>query len=182
MNALTNAIGSGTGRPVNRAAIEAAVFELIDLLDMLDGDPDEEELDLEDSFALSHLALGNAGGPGCPISDPGGRHPDEDCANNPMGWCRDEGPGCPISDPDSAVDDRPCDDIDMDLEEEYPAWPLYGIDQTQGPEHWTPANDLRASRPHRERIRRGRCVPLKWGGWRLKSHGAVLAGGELREL
>lgn len=62
--------------PTPRAAIERAIESLIDLLDLIDGDPDAEEVDLEDSFGFS----GNAqrliadlwNGPGCPLMDPGG--------------------------------------------------------------------------------------------------------------
>lgn len=54
-----------------RAAIGMAVETLIALLDTLEGDPDAEETDAEDSFALSPAALGYASdGPGCPIADP----------------------------------------------------------------------------------------------------------------
>lgn len=57
-----------------RAAIEAEIEHLIDMLDQIDGDsdlePDGDEQDhgfAEDDFCRH---LGN--GPGCPISDPGG--------------------------------------------------------------------------------------------------------------
>lgn len=61
--------------PLEREAIEAAVEHLIDLLDQMDGDPDQEpngdELDginSEDDW-WDHAAW--SGEPGCPISDPG---------------------------------------------------------------------------------------------------------------
>src|SRR5688500_17842657 len=60
-------------RRILRSSLTAAIAELVDLLDQLDGDPDlgpdGDELDgtgAEDDFC-DH----NAGGPGCPASDPG---------------------------------------------------------------------------------------------------------------
>jgi hypothetical protein len=44
--------------------------DVIRQLDELQGDPDLEETDAEDSFALSWYAQGH--GAGCPVSDPGG--------------------------------------------------------------------------------------------------------------
>lgn len=74
--------------PLDRASIEATIERLIGLLDLLDGDPDEENAnDLEDDFSFSPFALGH-------------------------------GPGCPVADPDEAVDDRPCDEPFQDLEYE----------------------------------------------------------------
>jgi len=74
--------------------IAEAIEVLVDVLDMLGGDPDVEangdELDGtrgEDDF--------------CPHS------------TGPI-----PGPGCPLSDPDMAVDDRGCDDINDDREVE----------------------------------------------------------------
>jgi len=60
------------GRLLNQHSakeIADAIGVLIDVLDMLGGDPDAEENDLEDSFALSANAASD-GKPGCPISDP----------------------------------------------------------------------------------------------------------------
>lgn len=62
-----------------RAEIESRIeFHLaeatrgIERLDRLDGDPDLEETDAEDSFVLSRQALAFAEGAGCSIADPGG--------------------------------------------------------------------------------------------------------------
>ena len=87
--------------------IAEAIEVLVELLDLLGGDPDVEangdELDGhggEDDFT-SH----NTG----PIA----------------------GPGCPCSDPDMAVDDKGCDEINQDLEEDSIVCPEYGIDQSR---------------------------------------------------
>lgn len=58
--------------------IAEAIEILIDVLDLMGGDPDAEETDAEDSFSLSWIAKGNGGGPGCPIGDPGGVVTSED--------------------------------------------------------------------------------------------------------
>ncbi len=80
------------------AEIASAIEVLIDLLDTLGGDPDLEETDAEDSFAISHIARGNAAGAGCPIADPGGVTCSED-EPDMWGFADGDGPGCPISDP-----------------------------------------------------------------------------------
>jgi hypothetical protein len=72
---------------------------------------------------------------------------DEDGINTANGWiesinCR-AGPGCEISD---AGDDAGGD-----------PFPSYGLDQSD-PEPWSPVNDLRARKPHRDRIRATRCI------------------------
>ena len=73
----------------SREHLEWFIQTAIDVLDDLDGDPDEENAnDLEDDFALTPFALHNAG----------------------------LAPGCPVSDPDQAVDDEPCDEPFQDLE------------------------------------------------------------------
>lgn len=54
----------------DRAKLEAFVSVAIDLLDVMDGDPDAETgNDLEDDFALSENALAWEDGPGCTIAD-----------------------------------------------------------------------------------------------------------------
>lgn len=59
-----------------RSIVEQLAERLVDRLDELDGDPDDEESDLEDSFAFSGTALGLIeslwSGPGCELTDPGG--------------------------------------------------------------------------------------------------------------
>lgn len=73
--------------------IAEAIEVLVDVLDLLGGDPD---LDLNGD----EQDTGNA--------------EDELTAG---AWAYSEAPGCPISDPDSAVDDRPCDpDTDAEIE------------------------------------------------------------------
>lgn len=76
----------------DRPKLEGFITVAISLLDVMDGDADEEsngdELDgdkSEDEF-MDHAA---------------------------------NGPGCPIADPDSAVDDRPCDEPFQDLEPDH---------------------------------------------------------------
>ena len=65
--------------------IAEAIEVLIDVLDMLGGDPDREDAtDLEDDFSLSALAVALSPGPGCKISDPG----EED---DPSGQCDEDG-------------------------------------------------------------------------------------------
>lgn len=87
--------------------IAEAITILIDVLDLLGGDPDLEpngdELDgtgAEDDF--------------CPQKAPRSL----------------QGPGCPLADPDEAVDDKGCDDTNDDREEESHICLHYGIDQT----------------------------------------------------
>jgi hypothetical protein len=138
-----------------RREIGDAVDTLIAFLDDLGGDPDLEEIDAEDSFALSWRALG-PDGPGCSIGDPGGvvESEDEPDMHGAMGG---DGPGCALSDPDCAADDVPCDDIDQDREPDEPVLPSYGLDQTKGPQELRLANDVRAWRPHRDRSRSRSC-------------------------
>ncbi|GGO90841.1 hypothetical protein [Stakelama pacifica] len=93
---------------VDRAQLAAAVESLIELIDAIDGDPDFEETDCEDSHVLSHRALEWASSPGCEIADAGGQH-DEDGINT-MFRIDETGAGCPIADPDCAVDDTACDE------------------------------------------------------------------------
>lgn len=55
---------------LNRAWLEAVIEAAIGLLDAIDGDADAEELDLDDGFAFSRLAIEWAGSaPGCRFSD-----------------------------------------------------------------------------------------------------------------
>jgi hypothetical protein len=84
----------------DRPKLEGFIAVAIGLLDVLDGDPDEEangdELD-------GTCAEDEAGAELCVRSE--------------------SGPGCLLSDDDSAVDDRNCDDINMDLEPDADAEP-----------------------------------------------------------
>ena len=118
--------------PESRTVLEQFVAAAIDLLDFLDGNPDEEptgdELD-------------------------GNGAEDDFCSHNlPM-----PGPGCPLADPDTGIEDEPHDGIAEDLEEEEPDIPAYGCDQTKGPLPPQPATDLAIMQPHIDRIRRTRC-------------------------
>ncbi len=68
-------------------------------------------------------------------------------------------PGCSISDPGGNDDGE--------------AFPSYGLDQSR-PRHWQPTDDLRARKPHRDRIRRTRCTKrvtqfgrATYGGYQL---------------
>jgi hypothetical protein len=106
---------------------------LVDMLDLIDGDPDVEPNGDENDGT-------------------GGE--DEFCNHNVPTTL--QGPGCPISDFDVAIDDGPCDDENDDREHEEVAHPRYGVDQRkQLP--WQPSNDIRARQPHRDRIRATRC-------------------------
>lgn len=76
---------------------------LIARLDRMDGDPDLEEPDLEDSFLPAAYMNRWSDGPGCSISDPKGQD-DEDGVNTGVRkfWLHGveySGAGCPISDP-----------------------------------------------------------------------------------
>lgn len=89
----------------DRGKLAAFVMVAIDLIDVLDGDPDLEP-------AGDELDGTNA----------------EDDFN--LGTRRAVGAGCPLSDPDSAVDDTGCDDINDDREHEELLTMSYGIDQS----------------------------------------------------
>ncbi|MGF7172223.1 hypothetical protein FHS91_003928 [Sphingobium xanthum] len=55
----------------SRERLEALSEAVIAILDLMDGDPDAEADDSEDSFELSPTARAKADkGPGCPIADP----------------------------------------------------------------------------------------------------------------
>ncbi|CDO38302.1 hypothetical protein [Novosphingobium sp. KN65.2] len=114
-----------------RAEVEEIIERLIGMLDRLDGDPDLEETDLEDSFVLSPLALDFAGGPGCAVADI-----------------------------DKAIDDDPCDaDTDSEPDDDDFNFPLYGLDQSEA-EALPPSADRTLLREHRDYIRRTRCRRL----------------------
>ena len=121
------------GKLLNRHSpheIAEAVEVLIDVLDMLGGDPDAElggdEQDASGDESDYSVAGWTPGRHGAPCEDDEDDDPaeedNEDCDDRsegePMFGRRDcarlnrmygDGPGCEISDPDSAVDDRPCD-------------------------------------------------------------------------
>lgn len=82
----------------DRPRLEGFIAVAIGLLDVLDGDPDEE-------------ANGDEADGTCA----------EDEAGEELRARSESGPGCSIGDPDSAVDDRNCDDINMDLEPDHDA-------------------------------------------------------------
>jgi len=128
----------------NRDVIEQFVLAAIDMLDLLDGSPDDE-LDGDEM-------------------DGSGAEDDFRDHNCPLHLI---GPGCPVSDPDMSVDDGGCDDINDDREEEEILVPAYGVDQTAGMEPTYPAADRSAMKPHIERIRATRCDAKRirtWGG------------------
>ena len=87
----------------DRAAIVSAVEVLVNLLDVFDGDPDNEATDAEDDFGDYASLLST--GPGCKISDPDAAVDDSDCDDVDMDLEPEEGVliGC------------------------------YGMDQTRGP-------------------------------------------------
>lgn len=63
----------GTIPSLPRPLLSRLITGLIERLDEIDGDADLEEVDAEDSFALSPWAL-QASGPGCAISEPDYEH------------------------------------------------------------------------------------------------------------
>lgn len=84
----------------DRDKIASAVEVLVNLLDVLDGDPDLEGECSEDEISRCD-DIGRpvrADGPGCEIADPSGQH-DEDGINTLFSF-EDTGPGCLISDSD----------------------------------------------------------------------------------
>ena len=58
----------------DRKQLAGFIAVAIDLLDLADGDPDEECELVEDDFFEAHPYLG----PGCPISDPGGGNAEDE--------------------------------------------------------------------------------------------------------
>ncbi|WP_443970856.1 hypothetical protein [Sphingobium sp. CR28] len=127
----------------DRTQLEGFISIAIDLLDLADGDPESEDDDSEDSFALPGEALANASGPGCPIADAGGDIANEDVAGGYMD-VRSSGPGCPISDPGGGAVDDEAELTNEDGEEEA----LIGE-----------FSDAAARAVHRTRIQRTRCFP-----------------------
>lgn len=124
---------------------------LIAFMDDLDGDPDLEETDAEDSFAPSLRALAFAHGAGCSISDAGGGdivdqpHDEEEdrCAAGD-----DMIEAGPILDRGNwLAGNRHVRDFAIgsedDAEGEYPTIPQYQVDQRQLPlpEGYQEAND-----------------------------------------
>ncbi|MEO7737939.1 MAG: hypothetical protein ABIS10_01405 [Novosphingobium sp.] len=138
------------GQLLNRHSpheIAEAVEVLLDVLNLMGGDPDAEDAtDAEDDFSISPQALDFTTGAGCEVADadqasweefhtrgnrkayPPGLTFNEDDEEDDA---REEDDG------DSAVDDRPCDDINMDLEEEsdaeqmhddVPMLPVFSLD------------------------------------------------------
>lgn len=81
----------------DRSKIEAFAEISVALLDLLDGDADEETCATEDDFTPIPAEVDF--GPGCPIADPGGQCDEDQCSTNLLARCEVGGPGCPISDP-----------------------------------------------------------------------------------
>jgi hypothetical protein len=106
--------GPGGAIMLDRKMLAAVAEFSIALADLITPDPDLEESDAEDSFALSWCATARAGA-GCPVADPGemdGDETDGNCAEDEDAASHKHcasGPGCHIADPDCAVDDGPCD-------------------------------------------------------------------------
>ena len=123
----------------DRAKLAAFIAVAIDLLDTLDGDPEAEELPLEDAFVQHdpHFAEQEEGGKDASFvewhtkhgnlrrkgqaeilptqneddeeDDPSGQC-DEDGINTLLGLSTGSGPGCTMSDPDCEHDGREIDD------------------------------------------------------------------------
>lgn len=84
-------------------------------------------------------------------------------------------PGCPVADCDHGVED-------VAQDEESDLTPDYGLDQTEClPCALVMASDREASRPHRDRIRRARCIPnyRRWRDWRTGQERREIDGYEL---
>ena len=89
----------------DRKALASFITVAIELLDVVDGDPDEED---------------------------NGDEQDGNGSEDDFMYHNANGPGCPIADPDTAVDDAPRDEPFQDLEpDEGVLAPRYGIDQRQ---------------------------------------------------
>ena len=93
-----------------RPVLARLVCRMIEQLDQMDGDPEAEELDQEDSFALSWYTTGYIGA------------------------------GCPVSDCDTGIEDDPLGCYpetdyggDEAGEAEHSIHPAYGINQSLGP-------------------------------------------------
>lgn len=162
-------------RGFNRDQLGSTIEVLIALMDVADGDPDAEAgNDLEDDFVLSANAVEM------------GRNPAVDCVDQDAGayveWhtmrgSQKRGPNLLAGheddeddDPDTSVEDDPlgidpeedlgADDVGEQDEAEEGLTPDWGIDQTTPmPEALVIASDRQAIKPHRERIRRTRCIP-----------------------
>lgn len=78
----------------NREELGNTVEVLVALLDIWDGDPDEEDGQFSEDEPAAHFERLSGGGPGCPAADP-----------------------------DMAVDDEGCDDNEMDMDEGYYDYP-----------------------------------------------------------
>jgi hypothetical protein len=163
------------GREKAAREIGDTVESLIAFLDGLEGDPDLESYDAEDDFVLAPKAINTAiERPHTDIETdaaawvewdtmkPSQRRQgatvllghEDDEEDDDSGQCTEDeisagivfgkgSPGCSISDPGGTVDGE--------------AFPSYGLDQSR-PRHWQPTDDLRARKPHRDRIRRTRCT------------------------
>lgn len=190
-------------RVMGAARALAELGEMIDHLiaqvDMIEGDADLEECDVEDSFVMSGDAIRFAKGcgAGCPVADAADpafpewhtmrgaskgqpmpvMHHDDDEDDDPSGQCDEDGvntslaflwerggAGCAISDTDYAVDDQRCDDDGRSG-----AFPAYSENQGE-PLPWSPADDLRGWKPHRDRIRATRCARLNVPSWDLRDY------------
>jgi hypothetical protein len=178
---LRAALGTERARERLADAIEALVTQL----DMIDGDPDLEESDAEDSFVVPYNAASTAiQHPACDIDvDAGswtewhtrGRHKDQlgdiNCGGQ-LAHEDDEEDDAPERDDEPEEDDpagqRDEDGVNTahgDLQPEVNdlesgVFPSYGLDQSE-PRPWSPANDFRSRRPHRDRIRRTRCTKVR---------------------
>ncbi|MED5545790.1 MAG: hypothetical protein VYD90_11115 [Pseudomonadota bacterium] len=166
----------------SRRELADAIDVLLETLDLLDGDPDAEEIDLEDSFLLSEAAVQASEGPGCAVGDAGepawiewtSMRGSQKAGPNLTAGHEDDEDSDPAEDDDedTGIDDCPHDrDFDEeDSADHNAAFPSYGLDQSE-PLPWSPADDLRARRRYRDRIRAERCtrthVPGPWGGLRF---------------
>jgi hypothetical protein len=77
--------------------IACAIDLLIDLRDIMEGDPDAESEALEDDF--TPIPADIAFGPGCSIADPCGQCTEDEVSTDLCAPSEVGGPGCTISDP-----------------------------------------------------------------------------------
>lgn len=103
---------------LTRAELEDLTQSLIDTLDALDGDPDFEECDLEDSFVLP-VWCGKTYGLGCPFSDPGGQCDEDDYNTNLAVVLRQAAAGCIFFDDEDRDENAPVtSDANAEIQEQ----------------------------------------------------------------
>ncbi len=159
----------------DRQRLEGFISIAIDLLDVVDGDPD---LEIEDPA-----------GETVPVVDDLSLPPEEDDADPDLEETDAEdsfvlstnalrlnhGAGCNVGDPDCAVDDNGCDDLDQDKEPDETIHADFPIDQSSGPLSPDLAEDRGIRQPYIDRARRDTCRTLPRADRLGRTH--VMTGG-----